>query len=180
MNLGLGIILFDCLVLHIFVHMKRNKLHYCLLLLCFSFGCETNDEPLLPPASPPAEPAIDYRSAFCGDFACYVKRWSYWSGSYHYSDSINYFGYVEILDGTDSLLMIRYRPGIPRYPCENGSYQGSYIKPTLQPDGRLRYAMNACWPANERFEGQFWGLDSLSILVGTDQNGDLIQGVRAQ
>lgn len=143
---------------------KITCLMLLLLLPMFFVSCEVEDAPIVVP-EPPSTPIDDYRSGYCGDFIFESFYRTKSVGQYNDRPIVRYGGYISIVEGTDSTLMVRYRSGLPIFSCNTtGNSFGSYITPILHHDGRLSYEF-IYWETS-MFSGEFHGLDSIQMVVG--------------
>jgi hypothetical protein len=127
-------------------------------------------------------PVIDYRDVYCGtfNFTIIEMEWMIWATPNYTFDTSWYKGEISKLAGTDSMLFIRYFSG-PNYGfCNGDSVWGSWIKPTLYPNGILKYPQDFC--SREPLHGTFFTNDSVRFRWCWGGNGSnttyIITGVR--
>jgi len=105
-----------------------------------------------------------YREAFCGDFFFEtIQGWETISNTGN-SDTIEFYSSIRMVDNTDSLILIQYKPGDNISKCGNLSY-GSSIEAIINGDGELVFDINYELCPHTIFNGFFIGVDSIQVDI---------------
>jgi hypothetical protein len=133
-----------------------NRISYLILILLsflIQFSCETWK--------------TDYREAFCGNysFVIAIENWCI-QDTISY-DTLYYQGIISIMEGTDSIVGIRYLPGENDVICSGVPVSGAYVEPTINNSGILFYERISGCSLSSNFWGEFIGNDSIIIEIVT-------------
>jgi hypothetical protein len=138
-------------------------------------GCrsETNDDPGL---------AIDYRTKYTGVYQFFSYHWYSSLGKYTTSDSIYFTGKITLVENSDSMIQILYRPGSQFGFCNGDSVFGAHIEPMVNVTGILKHERLKWCSNHSSFNGWFTNTDSVYFSHGTGslgvQYGQIIRGVK--